>query len=445
MGIGIVKTKKGKISGVEMEGYSVFKGIPYAKPPVGELRFKKPVELDSWEGVCRADHFQSACMQDSGESGDFYSKEFHSDSEYNAPIKEDSLYLNIWTPAEKKGKKLPVVFWIHGGAFLGGYGHEMEFDGEAYCKKDVILVTINYRLGAFGFLVHPWLMEESDRNVAGNYGIFDQIAALKWVYENIEEFGGDSENITVMGQSAGCMSVQTLISSEFTGTMIKKAIFQSAGGYNSGLNRDFKMEEAAKIGEQFINVCEVNSLEELRKLPAEVIQEKVKIIMGQAFASGEGLFFIPVIDNYVLKAGYNELADKGYVKDIPYMVGSTKNDIFMTPEMVEKKEHGTIYNACINWSLKCQELGRNPAYVYYFTRDLPGDNAGAFHSSELWYMFGTLKRCWRPMEVKDYELSEKMIEYWTNFIKSGNPNSQSYEEWKPYKKEEPFIMELSCS
>lgn len=444
MGIGIVGTKKGNISGVEMEGYSVFKGIPYAKPPVGELRFREPIELDSWEGVYKADHFQSACMQDSNESGQFYTKEFHSDSDYESSIKEDSLYLNIWTPAKKKGEKLPVAFWIHGGAFLGGYGHEMEFDGEAYCKKGVILVTINYRLGAFGFLVHPWLKDESEKGIAGNYGILDQISALKWVYENIEEFGGNPENITVMGQSAGCMSVQTLVSSELTGKMIKKAIFQSGGGYNCGLNRDFKMEDASKIGEKFIDSCGVNSLEELRKLPAETIQEKVKIIMGQAFASGEALFFIPVIDNYVLKTGYNELADRGLIKDIPYMVGSTKNDIFITPEMVENGDHGTVYNACINWSLKCQELGRNPAYVYYFTRDLPGDNAGAFHSAELWYMFGTLKRCWRPMEEKDYELSEKMIGYWTNFIKSGSPNSESNEEWKAYKKEEPFIMELTC-
>jgi carboxylesterase type B len=442
VGIGIVKTRKGDISGIEMKGYTLFKGIPYAKPPVGDLRFKEPAELDPWEGVYRAEHFQAASMQSSSGSGEFYNKEFYSNSEYNASIGEDSLYLNIWTPVEKKGEKLPVAFWIHGGAFLGGYGHEMEFDGEAYCKRGIILVTINYRLGAFGFLVHPWLMNESGRGVSGNYGILDQIAALKWVYENIEAFGGDCENITVMGQSAGSMSVQTLVSSELTGAMIKKAIFQSGGGYNSRLNGNFTIEEAAKLGEQFIKACEVNSLEELRKLPADIIQNKAEAMIEQAFASGKGLFFIPVIDNYVLRAGYNELVDKGCIKDIPYMVGSTKNDIFVTSEMIESREYGTVYNACINWSLKCQELERNPAYVYYFTRQLPGDNAGAFHSSELWYMFGTLKKCWRPMEAKDFELSEKMIDYWTNFMKSGNPNSECYEEWKPYKKEEPFIMEL---
>ncbi|OPJ60406.1 carboxylesterase/lipase family protein [Clostridium oryzae] len=444
MGIGIVKTKKGDISGVKMKGYTLFKGIPYAKPPVGELRFKAPVELDSWEEVYRAENFESACMQASSESNEFYTKEFYSVSEYKAKKAEDCLYLNIWTPAEKKGEKLPVAFWIHGGAFTGGYGHEMEFDGEAYCKKGVILVTINYRLGAFGFLVHPWLIEENASGRAGNYGILDQIAALKWVYENIEEFGGDHENITVMGQSAGSISAQTLVSSELTEEMIKKAIFQSGGGYNGGLSQDFKMEEAVKIGEEFINSCQVSSLKELRKLPAEIIEEKSEMAIMQGYASGRGLVFIPVMDNYVLKTGYDELVDKGSIKDIAYMAGSTKNDIFITSEMMEKGEHGPIYDGCINWSLKCQELGRNPAYVYYFTRDLPGDNAGAFHSSELWYMFGTLNRCWRPMEKKDYELSEKMIEYWTNFMKRGDPNSKNYEEWKPYKKEKPFIMELSC-
>jgi para-nitrobenzyl esterase len=444
MGIGIVKTKKGDVSGIEKEGYTLFKGIPYAKPPVGELRFKEPEELNPWKGIYKAHCFQNASMQRTSGSGEFYDREFYSNNECKVSFGEDSLYLNIWTPAEKSDEKLPVAFWIHGGAFLGGYGHEMEFDGEAYCKKGVILVTINYRLGAFGFLVHPWLMNESGKSVAGNYGILDQIAALKWVYENIEAFGGDCENITVMGQSAGSMSVQTLVSSELSGAMIKKAIFQSGGGYNSGLNGNFTIEEAAKVGEQFIKACEVNSLEELRKLPADIIHSKAEGMIEQAFASGKGLFFIPVIDNYVLKAAYNELVDKGCIKDIPYMVGSTKNDIFVTSEMIENGEYGTVYSACINWSLKCQELGRNPAYVYYFTRLLPGDKAGAFHSSELWYMFGTLKKCWRPMEEKDFELSEKMIDYWTNFMKSGNPNSECHEEWKPYKKEEPFIMELTC-
>lgn len=441
MSITMVKTKKGDISGVKKEGYSVFRGIPYAKPPVGDLRFREPVEVDSWEGVYKADKFKTACMQNFGNPGEFYNKEFYSD--IIPKLSEDSLYLNIWTPAENNCEKLPVVLWIHGGAFFGGHGHEKEFDGEAYCKKGVILVTINYRLGVFGFLVHPWLIDESDKGIAGNYGILDQIAALKWVYENIEEFGGDSENITIMGQSAGSMSVQTLVSSQLTGNMIKKAILQSGGGYDSELNRDFKVEEAVKIGEQFTKACEVDSLEELRKLPAEFIQDRANFIIGQGFVSGQGLVFIPVIDNYVLEGGYNELVDNGYIKDIPYMIGSNKNDILVLPEMLEQGNRGMIYDACINWSLKCEELGRNPSYVYYFTRDLPGDNAGAFHSAELWYMFGTLKRCWRPMEANDYELSEKMIQYWTNFMKNGDPNSEGFEEWKPYRKEEPFIKELS--
>lgn len=442
MGIGTVQTRYGEVSGVDMRGYTLFKGIPYAKPPIGKLRFSEPAAPDSWQGVYRADHFAPACIQDNTETGGFYDKEFYSTDK--PVLSEDCLYLNIWTPAENKGEKLPVAFWIHGGAFSHGYGHEIEFDGESYCKKGVILVTINYRLGALGFLVHPWLMQESRNGAAGNYGILDQIAALRWVYENIEAFGGDPENITIFGQSAGCMSVQTLISSDLTGNMIKKAIFQSAGGYNSDLNRDFTLEEAAKVGETFAELCGVHSLEKLRDLPAEVIVQKAEIVMKEYEITSHGLCFIPVIDHYVLKAGYNELADRGCIKDIPYMAGSTKDDIFVEPEMTARGEYGTICQACINWSLKCEELGRRPAYIYYFTRELPGDQAGAFHSAELWYMFGTLKKCWRPMEERDRALSEKMLEYWTGFMKTGDPNAGSYERWKPCTKEDPFIMELIC-
>lgn len=175
-----------------------------------------PREPLPWEGVYHADTWPCRSMQGAG-TGGFYDKEFYDEPEYMTPLSEDSLYLNIWTPAKQAGEKLPVAFWIHGGAFMGGFGHEKEFDGAAYCKRGVILVTINYRLGPIGFLAHPWLSQENEKNggpaVSGNYGILDQIAALKWVRENIDVFGGDPDNITVFGQSAGCMSVQTLVSS----------------------------------------------------------------------------------------------------------------------------------------------------------------------------------------------------------------------------------------
>ena len=432
-----IKTKKGIVSGMEEEGYTVFKGIPYAKPPIGELRFKAPIEMESWNGILKADHFSNRCMQ--LKQIGFYKKEFYDKN--MTPMNEDALYLNIWTPAHSQAEKLPVAFWIHGGAFINGFGHEKEFDGKSYCKKGVILVTINYRLGALGFLAHPWLIAENEKGLAGNYGIRDQIAALKWVYENIEAFGGDQNNITVMGQSAGCMSVQTLISSELTDGMIAKAILQSGGGYESPLNYDFSMEEAIETGEKFVELCGVKSLQELRELPQEKIQQMAGI-MHERFEQEGRLKFIPVLDNDVLKGRYDELAEKGVIKDIPYMIGSTKDDILTTPEQLAKGEFGGLYHSSVKWSLLLKELGRKPAYVYYFTHELQGDDAGAFHSAELWYMFGTLNRNWRPKEAHDYELSQEMIEAWTNFMKSGNPNGSAAGDWKPYTKEMTYVKEF---
>ena len=443
MGIGIVKTTKGLIKGIDRNNYTEFRGIRYAKAPVGELRFKRPKEVDAWDGIYSADKFSATSMMSDNESGSFYKKEFYTNQDYITPCSEDSLFLNIWTPAKSDKEKLPVAFWIHGGAFLGGYGHEVAFDGEEYCKRDVILVTINYRLGAFGFLAHPWLNQEDEDGVSGNYGIFDQIAALKWVYENISAFGGDPDRITIMGQSAGSMSVQALCSTELTGDMIKGAIFQSGGGYDTGINRDVALEEAMEIGKTFVAKTGVSSLEELRALDECTLLKYSGELVGDSFKSGKGLPYGPNIDNVLLTDGYHKLMDKGNVKDIPYMVGSTKNDIFITPEMIEKEELGSLYHGCINWSLAQEKLGRNPAYVYYFTRQLPGDDAGAFHSSELWYMFGTLGRCWRPMEEHDYKLSRQMLDYWTNFIKTGDPNGECTDKWLPCTKENAVVKVIS--
>ena len=221
--VDIVQIGQGALKGISMDGYDIFWGIPYAKAPVGELRWRAPQRHEGWEGVYHADHYPNRSMQQEHRDP-FYDKEFYDIPERETPFSEDGLYLNIWTPAKEAGEKLPVAFWVHGGAFLGGNGYEKEFDGEAYCRRGVILVTINYRVGPFGFLARPWLSEEDENlggsGVSGNYGILDQIAALKWVRENIVAFGGNPENITVFGQSAGGESVYTLVSSPLTQGMI---------------------------------------------------------------------------------------------------------------------------------------------------------------------------------------------------------------------------------
>ncbi|GHV59311.1 hypothetical protein AGMMS49579_26920 [Spirochaetia bacterium] len=221
MALDSVKTKNGSVRGLPCgnPAYTVFKAIPYAKPPVGDLRWKAPQEADAWEGIREAVRFSPASLQPSRSPGEFYAKEFFPVDE---PVSEDSLYLNIWTPAETGTEKLPVMFWIHGGAFVQGFGHEMEFDGEAFCRRGVILVTFNYRLGILGFFAHPDLTATD--GYSGNYAILDTIAALTWVRNNIAAFGGDRNNVTVFGQSAGGAMVNALVTSPLARGLLHKAI-----------------------------------------------------------------------------------------------------------------------------------------------------------------------------------------------------------------------------
>lgn len=428
-----VEIKQGLLEGVRMDGYDVFWGVPYAKPPVGELRWRAPQEPDAWEGVYHADQYPNRSMQ-TPHPMEFFDKEFYDDEERKTPFSEDGLYLNIWTPAKQAGEKLPVAMWIHGGAFLGGSGHEKEFDGAAYCKRGVILVTINYRLGPLGFLAHPWLTEESSKlggpGVSGNYGSLDQIAALQWIRENIEAFGGDPENITVFGQSAGGESTHTLITSPLTKGMISKAIIQSG----LGLTKDRTLADAERDGMEFAALAGVHSLEEMRNLTTEQVFAAAGPLIGRGFAT-DSMTFAPNIDGWLLEQGFDEALEQGNVHDIPYMTGSTKQDIRVDLEKLADGERGIVYECCKRWGEERSKSGHAPAWIYYFTRQLPGDDAGAFHSSELWYMFGTLDRCWRPSTEGDYQLSDRMMDYWTNFMKSGDPNGEGLPRWNTYAEE----------
>jgi para-nitrobenzyl esterase len=439
-----VRIKYGEISGIEKEEYTIFKGIPYAKPPIGNLRWKAPQEPDCWEGVLQAEEFSKKAIQDGKDGVDFnsfYGKEFHSMPEYEVEQSEDCLYLNVWTPIVENAEKLPVMVWFHGGGFMAGYGSEMEFDGAAICNKNTILVTVNHRLGIFGFLAHPWLTADSSYDGSGNYGFLDQIAALKWVKENIACFGGDPFNVCIFGQSAGCMSIEMVSSSPLAKGLFQKAILQSGIIFMEKGFGGLSLREAEDVGIQCLEELHANNLEELRNIPADRIFEAGANYMGKLMKEGQPpVVFVPVIDNYfLLKRSKDYLAD-GTISDIPYMVGSTSEDLGGGKIKVGESEN-SIYEGCLKWAQHRNVTSNQPAYVYYFTRKLPGSDDGAFHSAELWYVFGTLDRCWRPFTEEDKELSERIIQYWTNFAKSGNPNGTDLIEWKAYKTEQD-IMEL---
>ena len=424
MGLYQTKVEQGFLEGTDQGDYAVYKGVPYAKPPVGDLRFCPPQKAESWTGVRKAVEFPSIAWQRPLAEGSFYEKEFYRGDDSLRNRSEDCLYLNIWTPAKKKEDGLPVLFWIHGGAFRQGFGHETEFDGKAYCERGVILVTIQYRLGVFGFLAHPWL-----EGGGGNLALQDQIMALRWVYDNIPNFGGDAHKITVAGQSAGGVSVHALLCSPQTKDMIHQAIMQSGGGYGQLERRCRSKDEVMLIGKEFLKKCSIHSPEELQRIKAEDL--------------------LMLADNYGLSCHLIVSADgdeeglmpeawlyRENTRGIACLMGSNKNDIRVTEEMLRNGVPSDLYTGNAEFA---GHFGKNGnCYLYFFQHQLPGDDAGAFHSAELWYMFGTLHRSWRPFTEEDYKISEKMLDAWCRFIKTGQPG-RTEEEWSAYREKNPYV------
>ncbi|MGI6577478.1 MAG: carboxylesterase/lipase family protein [Eubacteriales bacterium] len=475
----VVKTGSGLVKGIPAgnPSYTVFRGIPYAKPPVGPLRWQAPVDPEPWEGIRNCDTFPPTAIINEQEPGSFYQKEFFP---CPMPMSEDCLYLNIWTPTTSPDARLPVMMWIHGGGYMGGYSYEMEFDGEAFCRRDVILVTVTYRLGPLGFLAHPDLSKGSANGVSGNYGILDQIQALKWIQKNIAAFGGDPDNVTIFGQSAGGGSVQCLVTSPLTKGLFRRAICQSAGGINT-LNGDYLMSDAEALG---VSICDKlgKTMDELLEMPAKELSGAIMKAAFEIVMSGGvmRLPFAPVVDGYVNTQSPGKVIAAGRHHDIDYMTGSVSGDggLFggapaKTKEEFEnqlRRSYGDYADRYIDlfnvksdddvvravtartkaasllaprsWAIAEIKNGRKPAHIYYFRREMPGDDAGAFHSSELWYIFGTLDRCWRaPLFTGgDYILSRTMTDYWTNFAKTGDPNGVNLPKWPAYSEECPVTM-----
>lgn len=474
-----VKVETGLVEGLPAgnQAVSVFKGVPFAAPPVGELRWKEPQPAKPWVGVKKCYSYSDIPMQrrmnTEGPTA-FLAREFYP---IKFPRSEDCLYLNIWTPADSEDANLPVCMWIFGGGNFQGYANKQEFDGEAYAKRGVIYVSINYRLNMFGFLTHPELTAESPNKVSGNYGLFDQIAAIRWIKRNIKAFGGNPNQITIFGQSGGGGDVQMLLASPLTRGDFEGAIMQSAGGM--GIQVRLTLAEQEKIGEEFFKFAGVKNLAEARALDAETFfefHEKFKWTKN-TFGSPFG----PVVDGYFMPNQPEAIFLSGDYPDMPVMIGCTADETIpesgrvgtleslraslkpvLGEEYIEKffeaagiktDDDAAEYNykrsmitkfaADTAWCEMKYEQGKTPSYMYVFTHVPPGEpNIGAFHSCEHMYLNQTFLRSWRPYKGEDFDLSNTMSSYWCNFMKNGNPNGEGLEQWNPYTKDAHEAMEL---
>lgn len=448
----VLTIEGGQIQGVIADDHAdvfVYRGIPYAAPPIGELRWKAPQPVVPWKGVKIADTFGHPGYQAVHYPGG-YATEWGYGAE--APYSEDCLYLNVWTKAPgQTDKKLPVALWIHGGGYREGWGTEPEFDGQEWANKDVVLVSINYRLGVFGFLTHPALSEESPNHVSGNYGILDQIESLRWIKKNIAQFGGDPDNVTIFGQSAGAGSVKTICESPLARGLFHKAIIMSGGGIALPQTSEEDNTKANPARRFFFSYPNLQASEEATKKVMDwagfTDLQKMRAASTEMIYTAGNYYNIkneeqiwltgfPIVDNYVSKETFDDAARDGSLADVPYMIGYTLNDL------------GDMQEGIAEFCRVRQSKG-GKAWAYEFARPLPDDGShpevterlkGAFHSSDLWYVFKSLKHCWRPWTQGDRDLSEKMLTAWTNFAKYSNPNGPQDGEWTPCTKENPNFM-----
>ncbi|WP_336773015.1 carboxylesterase/lipase family protein [Paenibacillus sp. MMO-58] len=457
-----------------------FKGIPFAAPPIGENRWRAPQPANPWDGILKAYEYSPIPLQVRQELDDnnIYTREWA--VEPDIAMSEDCLYLNVWTPAKRADEKLPVFVWYFGGGLQVGHPSEMEFDGERIARRGVVVVTVNYRLNAFGFLCHPEITAEAP-DAPANFGHLDQQAATRWVKRNIAAFGGDPDNMTIGGQSAGGGSVMNQLTSPQNNELFQKAIVQSglfAPLYpNAGMPRFLRtLEEAQQEGIQFFDYLGVTSLEEARSLDAVYLRDK--IVEYRAFWG-------TVVDHKFNVGNSFELFLQNQRLQVPVMFGHTSSEFFSIPQSDSLKEfqqmakdkfgddaesflklcdyesgnleeiikkasvNGIEYAIRIAGQANADTGGKTPLYYYNFDAEIPGwDNPGTFHSVDLWFFFETLAKCWRPFVGKHYDLARQMCNYWANFIHTGDPNGvdatgEEMTYWKPFTPDAPFGMKFA--
>lgn len=432
------QTRYGVVQGtVSNAGFALFRGIPYAAPPVGKLRWRPPQPPASWTGIRICDRFSAIGPQRERPMKDETGHPIVHIKNYPYPpdIDEDCLYLNIYTPARSPEDKLPVMIYFHGGGVQEHYGWDYEYCGDGFCRHGVVLVNLNYRLNVFGYFAHPELAAESPYGASGNYGTMDQIAAIRYVKENIAAFGGDPDNITIFGQSGGGRSVQAICCSPLAKGLFRHASIHSAGGLSTSFAGKTRTEMEAR-GLAFMRRCGCKNLQELRALDWKtVLRHNLEMVDEEGF---QGTFNI-YADGYVLPTSIEMAVLQGQCHDVDYIMGCTVDEGHNDKP---SRFGGNMCASIRGFAKALLDNGKKPAYVYCFDRPQPGDDIGTPHSCDVRYLFGTIDGTWRPYLREDYLLSETMLTYWSNFAKTGNPNGPELPVWKPFE-EAGLEMRLS--
>jgi para-nitrobenzyl esterase len=463
--IDAAKVATGSLKGSISDGVVSFLGIPFAAPPVGDLRWRPPQPAASWAGVRAATEYGHDCMQ----------LPFPSDA---APLgtapSEDCLVLNIWSPAKRPAAKLPVMVWIYGGGYVNGGSSPAVYSGAQFAKRGILFVSFNYRLGRFGFFAYPALDRENPGDPHGNYGFMDQIAALQWVRRNIAAFGGDPANVTLFGESAGGGSVLTMMASPLSQGLFQKAIVESGGGRSSAIIPDRTIKDAEVIGVAFAKKAGVSDLAELRKLPAEAIVDKMN--MATMFGAAS-TYSGPMIDGKLVVEPAEIAFRAGREAHIPVMIGANSADIgFVMGNTVEAllqpfsdlEKARAAYDPDGNGKVAQirDELGKDrmmveparfiaqtvsaqgqTAYEYrfsYVAESMRAQWKGAPHATEIPFVFDTVKAKYgKDLTAKDEAIAQATNAYWAAFARSGNPNGAGRPDWPAYKAAKDILMDFT--